>query len=101
MTCLRIVIFVLLVMKHWVTRLDKLMDLQTVLVKFSKKNQKIFFNCFKISPLLGPVAFAGSAVVPSQGWFIFGGSLNQLNTSQKLQSLDGIWEVGPGKNISY
>jgi hypothetical protein len=49
-----------------------------------------------MSDLLDPTAWAGNVVVPSQGWFIFGG-LGDANftTAQKLGSVDGVWEVGP------
>ncbi len=66
-------------------------------MNFESLEQIILFYFFKISPLLASFAYAGSAVVPSQGWFIFGGRGNFLETSQRLRSLDGVWEAGPGK----
>ena len=50
---------------------------------------------FKISDLLAPAFWAGSALVPSQGWVMFGGYGNSLTTAQQLKSADGKWETGP------
>jgi hypothetical protein len=45
--------------------------------------------------LQAELQFGGSTVVPDVGMFIFGGEQNTLSTSQKLTSVDGIWEKGP------
>ena len=50
----------------------------------------------KISDLLSTTFEAGSVLVPSQGWLIYGGLLGStLTSAQKLVSLDDKWEAGP------
>jgi len=45
---------------------------------------------------LAPTTCASnSAVVPTKGLVVFGGSGNALPYSQNLKSLDGSWEMGP------
>ena len=39
--------------------------------------------------------YFGMVVVPNQGLFAFGGDLNNLTTSQKLQTIDAEWSSGP------
>ena len=46
--------------------------------------------------MLSATFYAGSVLVPSQGWLIYGGLLDSdLTSAQKLVSLDDKWETGP------
>ena len=45
--------------------------------------------------MLSKTLYAGSVLVPSQGWLIYGGSETTLTSAQKLVSLDDKWEAGP------
>ena len=46
--------------------------------------------------MLSATFYAGSVLVPSQGWLIYGGLLDSdFTTAQKLVSLDDKWEAGP------
>ncbi len=45
--------------------------------------------------LLVPTESAGNVMVPSKGWYIFGGHENNSKSSQHLTSVDGVWESGP------
>jgi hypothetical protein len=56
-------------------------------------NFAFFFQ--KTSRLLTPTHHAGSFLVPSRGWFIYGGANTEDPNSQPLQSLSGNWETGP------
>ena len=49
----------------------------------------------KISDLLSKTVYAGSVLVPKQGWLTYGGVRSPLTTAQQLKSLDGKWEAGP------
>jgi len=52
---------------------------------------------------LASTRYASDVFVEGQGWFIFGGYNNNLETSQKLVGIDSKWEEGPpviAKNIS-
>ena len=49
----------------------------------------------KISGMLAPTFYAGSALVPGQGWLIYGGMYTNLTAAQQLKSLDDQWETGP------
>ena len=51
----------------------------------------------QIEDLLSPTYYAGNVLVPSKGWFIFGG-VSTLTTSQWLASIDGKWQNGPDLN---
>ena len=45
--------------------------------------------------MLSKTFYAGSVLVPSQGWLIYGGADSTLPTAQQLKSLNGKWEAGP------
>jgi hypothetical protein len=57
--------------------------------------EQICLTHFQISDVLSSTTIGASALVPNQGWVIFGGYQSSLLTSQKLQSLNGTWEEGP------
>jgi len=51
---------------------------------------------------LAPISSASDVYIEGQGWFLFGGYNNYLETSQKLVGIDSKWEEGPtvlAKNI--
>ena len=39
--------------------------------------------------------YMGDAVVPSQGWLLYGGTESVLTTSLKLNAIDALWTNGP------
>lgn len=47
----------------------------------------------RTSSLIEATYFGGTAYVPNEGWFIFGG--NSLTRSQRLQNLNSAWVEGP------
>jgi len=44
---------------------------------------------------------ASSVYIDGQGWFIFGGTYNDLETSQKLVGIDSKWGEGPPVIAKY
>jgi len=44
---------------------------------------------------LAAVYLASDVYIIGQGWFLFGGYNNYLETSQKLVGIDSKWEQGP------
>jgi len=57
------------------------------------KNESLFD--FQIGDLIASVIDASSVNIENLGWFMFGGFLNELETSQKLESLNSMWKRGP------
>jgi len=51
--------------------------------------------------LLASTRYASDVFVEGQGWFIFGGRYNNLETSQKLVGIDTKWEEGPPVIATY
>ena len=45
--------------------------------------------------MLSPTYYAGSVLIPSQSWLLYGSSGLVLASAQKLVSLDDEWEAGP------
>jgi hypothetical protein len=67
-----------------------------MIFNFKTFQYKLILNHFqKTSSLLSPASHAASFLVPSRGWFIYGGYLSASPNSQHLQSLSGTWETGP------
>ncbi len=52
-----------------------------------------FIMISKIADLLEPEVWAGNALIPTEGWVIFGGLGNDLTKSQKFS--ENQWQLGP------